>query len=207
MHWGLLTITWIGPINTGSQRVPDVKIPNLLTLFRIACIPIVVIVYYLPFHAAGYYSAGVFVIASITDLLDGYLARTLNQTTALGAFLDPVADKLLVAVCLVLLVAEPNLPFLAIPAAIIISREIVISALREWMAELGKRTSVAVSFLGKIKTCCQMFSIVILLAFRDGQQLGWLWLGYLSLYLAAGLTLWSMIIYLKAAWSDLKNAN
>ena len=172
------------------------NIPNFLTLIRIASIPVVVAVFYLPLHSAPYLTAGLFALACITDWLDGYLARILNQTSAVGAFLDPVADKLLVATCLILLVARSTLPFLAIPTIIIVGREIVISALREWMAELGKRASVAVSFLGKLKTGLQMVAIMVLLAFRRGEYPHALLLGYLLLYAAAILTLWSMFIYL-----------
>lgn len=176
------------------------NIPNLLTLLRIILIPVFVAVYYLPGEWGNITAAIVFLIAGITDWLDGYLARVLNQSSAFGAFLDPVADKLMVAFALVLLVSDPNLPYLAIPAAIIVCREIAVSALREWMAELGKRASVAVSFVGKVKTVSQMFSIVLLLACNPLHAGLLMVVGYASLYLAALLTLWSMIMYLKAAW-------
>lgn len=179
------------------------NIPNLLTLFRIALIPIFIIVFYLPFSWSHLASAAIFALASFTDWLDGYLARTLKQTSSLGAFLDPVADKLLVAIALVMLVGEKGLPYLAIPAAVIVGREIVISALREWMAEIGKRASVAVSYIGKFKTTIQMLSLILLLAYKPGQNLWIGILGYLMLAGAAILTLWSMIYYLKAAWPNM----
>ena len=138
--------------------------PNTLTLMRIAIIPVFVVIFYLPFEWSHLTTAVIFALASITDWLDGYLARIWKQTSQLGAFLDPVADKLIVIVALILLVGDPTLPHIAIPAAIIAGREIVISALREWMAELGKRASVAVSFIAKIKTFIQMLAVIALLA-------------------------------------------
>ena len=176
---------------------------NQLTLFRIVLIPLLVVVFYLPFQWSYPASALIFSIAAITDWLDGYVARRYNQSTAFGAFLDPVADKLMVAVALVLLVGVHANPWFAIPAVIIVGREIVISALREWMAELGKRASVAVSFVGKVKTTMQMVAIIVLLAFNPETFPQWKQLGYVALYAAAGLTLWSMIIYLRAAWPEL----
>lgn len=178
------------------------KTPNILTLIRIALIPILVVLYYLPFSWVKIACGVVFAIACFTDWLDGYLARKLNQVSPLGAFLDPVADKLIVAVALVLLCESYSTPWMTMPAIVIICREIVISALREWMAELGKRASVAVSFVGKIKTALQMLSILILLSVEPGSYYSW-W-GVASLYIAAILTLWSMFIYLKSAWADLK---
>lgn len=180
------------------------NIPNLITFLRILLIPIFVLAFYLPFANNHIVSAVIFTLAALTDWLDGYLARTLSQTSKLGAFLDPVADKLIVAVALVLLVGEKGFPYIAIPAAIIVSREIVVSALREWMAEIGSRASVAVSWLGKIKTTLQMFAVVLLLAYKPGSDFVLLgFFGYILLYVAAVLTLWSMVIYLKAAWHDL----
>ncbi len=177
-----------------------------LTLFRIFLIPLLIIVYYLPYEWRFLTSAAIFSIAAITDWLDGYIARKYDQSTAFGAFLDPVADKLMVAVALVLLVEANATAWFAIPSVIIICREIVISALREWMAELGKRASVAVSFVGKIKTTMQMIAIIVLLAFDPFSE-GWMhWfvlLGYALLYIAALLTIWSMFIYIKAALPDL----
>jgi len=179
------------------------NIPNFVTLIRILLIPIFVLVFYLPFQQNHIVATIIFMLAALTDWLDGYLARSLQQTSKLGEFLDPVADKLVVAVALVLLVGENNFPYLAIPAAVIVGREIVISALREWMAEVGKRASVAVSWVGKIKTTIQMIALVALLAYKPGS---FFWLGvigYCLLYVAALLTLWSMVMYLKAAWGDL----
>ncbi|NIB41241.1 CDP-diacylglycerol--glycerol-3-phosphate 3-phosphatidyltransferase [Pseudomaricurvus alkylphenolicus] len=176
---------------------------NQLTLFRIVLIPLLVIVFYLPFAWSYPVAAMIFTIAAITDWLDGYVARRYNQSTPFGAFLDPVADKLMVAVALVLLVGAHANAWLAIPALVIVGREIVISALREWMAELGKRASVAVSYVGKVKTTFQMLAIIALLSVSPDSHADWLILGYVMLYIAALLTLWSMVIYLRAAWPEL----
>ena len=187
------------------------NIPNVLTLLRIGLIPVFVVFFYLPVHWSSLATTAIFALAGITDWLDGYLARKLGQTSAFGAFLDPVADKLMVAIPLVMLVDKnptqmPGL-LLAIPAGIIIGREIVISALREWMAEIGERTQVAVSVIGKIKTTTQMFAILLLLYKEPVGELSTADVGFVLLYLSAGLTLWSMIIYLKAAWPTLTNNN
>lgn len=183
------------------------NIPNMLTISRLSLIPIFMIVFYIPCSWHYPAAACVFAVACFTDWLDGYLARKLNQESAFGEFLDPVADKLIVAVALVLLVQSHSTALLAIPAAIIVSREIVISALREWMAEFGKRANVNVSFLGKLKTFSQMSAIVLLLCQPPVLSNKIIQLGYLLLYLAAILTIWSMLIYLKAAWSDLLDKN
>lgn len=180
------------------------NIPNILTLGRVALIPIIVVVYYLPYEGARFWSGVIFALASFTDWLDGYLARRLDQMTPLGAFLDPVADKVIVAVALAMLAESYHSPVLTIPAMVIIGREIVISALREWMAEMGQRASVAVSYIGKVKTTCQMISITGLLAFQPGSPLAITSL--VLLYIAAILTLWSMVAYLKAAWPALREA-
>jgi len=177
-----------------------VNIPTLLTLLRIALIPVFVVVFYLPYESMRAAAALVFSIAAITDWLDGYLARRLNQTSALGAFLDPVADKLMVAMALVLLVQADPTPWLAIPAAIIVCREIAVSALREWMAEIGERAQVAVSVIGKFKTTAQMFSIIFLLYHAPLMGLPIRAIGFILLYIAVGLTLWSMLLYIHAAW-------
>lgn len=182
------------------------NIPNAFTLFRILLIPVLVIVFYLPFSWTGIAAAAIFTIAAITDWFDGYLARKLDQATPFGAFLDPVADKLMVAVALVVLLERYPHAWFTIPAMIIIGREIVISALREWMAEIGNRTSVAVSYVGKFKTTMQMIAIIILLTQTTVIDSRIEVLGFISLYLAATLTLWSMIIYLKAAWPDFKGS-
>jgi CDP-diacylglycerol--glycerol-3-phosphate 3-phosphatidyltransferase len=182
-----------------------INIPNALTLMRIALIPVLVLVFYLPFENHLLVAAGIFAFAAATDWVDGYLARRLGQTTAFGAFLDPVADKLMVAVALVLLVERHDRQLLTLAACVIIGREIVVSALREWMAELGERTSVAVSYVGKVKTAFQMVAITGLLAIDPATNEGWLLaLCYVVLYIAAILTLWSMFIYLKAAWLVMK---
>ncbi|MGH1470113.1 MAG: CDP-diacylglycerol--glycerol-3-phosphate 3-phosphatidyltransferase [Cellvibrionaceae bacterium] len=173
---------------------------NQLTLLRIAFIPLLVIIFYTPFKWHYLVGSIIFSIAAITDWLDGYVARKYDQATAFGAFLDPVADKLMVVVALVLLVELHASPWFAIPAVVIVGREIVISALREWMAELGKRASVAVSYLGKIKTTVQMAAIIVLLAFEPVSGSFFTVVGYILLYVAAFLTLWSMLLYIKAAW-------
>lgn len=175
------------------------NIPNILTLLRVALIPIFILLYYLPFHWSYLAAAVVFTLASLTDWLDGYLARKWEQSTAFGAFLDPVADKLMVAVALVLLVQSHANFWITAPAMVIIGREIVISALREWMAELGARAQVAVSNLGKYKTAAQMVALIVLLANPPSFSV-WVILGYVLLVVSAVLTLWSMCLYLKAAW-------
>jgi CDP-diacylglycerol--glycerol-3-phosphate 3-phosphatidyltransferase len=191
--------------------------PNVLTLVRISVIPLLVFLFYLPFQWSHLAATIVFAIAGATDWLDGYLARYLKQTTKLGAFLDPVADKLTVCIALVLVVAEPtfkyvstpntvvSIPifFITIPAAIIVAREIIVSALREWMAEIGKRSSVAVSTVGKVKTLVQMLALLVLLYCDNSSSIWLVAVGYILLYSAAVLTIWSMLVYLKAAWSQL----
>jgi len=176
------------------------NIPNTLTLLRIALIPCFIVLFWAPAAWTHLAAAAVFGLAAITDWLDGYLARKLGQTSPLGAFLDPVADKLIVAVVLILLLQRDPRIAIALPVAIIIGREITVSALREWMAALGARKTVAVSGLGKIKTTAQMIAIPLLLyqvdlaAGLNAQEIG-TWL----IYAAAFLTLWSMVYYLKAA--------
>ncbi len=188
----------------GQKTTMWTNLPNLLTLLRVVLIPVIVVVYYLPYHWTLMASAVIFLLAGITDWFDGYLARRLNQSTPFGAFLDPVADKLMVAVVLVMLVETYASIWVTLPAAVIVGREILISALREWMAELGKRASVAVSYIGKVKTALQMGALCILLAAAPGSMLSWI--GLVALYLATLLTLWSMLIYLKAAWPVLTDA-
>ena len=178
-------------------------IATYLTLIRIGLIPVFVLVFYLPFKWVHLACALIFSLAAVTDWLDGYLARSMNQTSSFGAFLDPVADKLMVAVALVLLVQAHPTPWLAIPAAVILGREIAVSALREWMAEIGKSSKVAVNMIGKIKTGSQMAAIIMLLYYDPLLGIPIFTLGIIALYLAAGLTLWSMIKYLSKAWPSL----
>jgi CDP-diacylglycerol--glycerol-3-phosphate 3-phosphatidyltransferase len=180
------------------------NIPIFLTFVRIGLIPIFAIAYYLPVSWANIATTAVFVLAGITDWFDGYLARRLNQTSAFGAFLDPVADKLMVAVALILLMQTHPNAWMAVPAAIIIGREIAVSALREWMAELGQRAHVAVSFLGKYKTALQMLALILLLYHDPLLDLPIQMTGFILLYAAAGLTVWSMFVYLEAAWKVLR---
>ena len=182
-----------------AARPNQLTIPNILTGSRILLIPVFVVVFYLDFPWSGFVAAVIFALAGVTDWIDGYLARKWGQTTKLGAFLDPVADKLMVAAALVVLVEEHANLWLSLPAMVIIGREITISALREWMAELGKRASVAVSFVGKVKTTFQMVAITGLIANPPDMNSWVVWLAYLLLYIATGLTLWSMVVYLKAA--------
>jgi len=193
----------------------SVKFPiaNALTFARIVMIPLVVVMFYLPYRWAHPASASVFILAAITDSLDGYLARKLQPTSALGAFLDPVADKLMVATALILLVSDEPIylrpfhfnPHIVIPisATIIVGREITISALREWMAELGARGKVAVSSLGKLKTIFQMTGLSMMLFQWDLLGMPVFEVGVTCLIAAAALTLWSMTAYLRAAWPEL----
>ena len=183
----------------------NLNIPNILTLIRIALIPVFVAIFYLPWSWAPQACAAVFALAGVTDWLDGYLARRLEQTSPLGAFLDPVADKLMVAAALILIVEANPTPALAIPAVIIIGREITISALREWMAEVGVRAKVAVSTIGKVKTAAQMVAITMLIWRDDIWEIPVYTVGYVLLYMAAILTLWSMVLYLRAAWPSLNS--
>lgn len=181
------------------------NIPNALTFARVLMVPVFVLVFYLPVHWSFAASAVIFGIAAATDWLDGYLARRLNQSTAFGAFLDPVADKLMVVIALALLVERYHAWWFTLPAMVIIGREIVISALREWMAEVGKRTSVAVSYIGKIKTTVQMIAIVGFLLIAPDSHVALQSICMLLVYGAATLTLWSMIIYLRAAWPVMRD--
>ncbi len=177
--------------------------PNLLTMLRIGLIPVFVGIFYVEAPWAPYASAAIFGLAAATDWLDGHLARRWDQTSPLGAFLDPVADKLMVAAALVLMVQEDHRTLVALPSIVIIGREITVSALREWMAEIGARAEVAVSQIGKFKTTAQMVSIILMLL-HDSALGPWVYgLGLVLLYLAAALTLWSMVMYLRAAWPSL----
>jgi len=183
------------------------NVPNLLTLLRILLIPFFFVVYVIDAGWSNQVATFIFVVAAITDWLDGYMARRLNQYTTFGAFLDPVADKLIVATALVLLATDQkvlglviSVPLFTAAVSIIIGREIVISALREWMAELGKRASVAVSYIGKVKTTLQLIAISLLVYQESLFGLPVFALGELLLFVAAALTLYSMIVYLRAAW-------
>lgn len=175
------------------------NLPTCLTLFRIVLIPVLVAVFYFPWKGVHIICAFLFSIAALTDWLDGYLARKLDLTTPFGAFLDPVADKLMVSVTLVLIVQADPSPWIAISSAIIIGREITIASLREWMAEIGERKEIAVSTLGKWKTTLQMISIIVLLLAMDVWHDFLQQLGQLLLIVSAILTLWSMVHYLRAA--------
>jgi len=196
------------PVN----KKPLLNIPNTLTMLRIVLIPVFVSIFYLPFgtlpvHWANVSATLVFALAAFTDWLDGYLARMLNQTSAFGAFLDPVADKLMVAAALIVLVEFKRVD--AIIALIIIGREIAISALREWMAGVGEGGSVAVVMLGKIKTAVQMLAILFLLYydpvyFSPVGAINVKLIGEVLITTAAFLTLLSMAYYLKAAWPSMK---
>ena len=181
------------------------NIPNMLTLCRIGLIPVLVVIFYLPeFNNQHVVLASLFFVIGITDFLDGYLARKLNQQSKFGEFLDPVADKLSVSIALILIVSVHPGALVAIPAAIIIGRELTISALREWMSSIGANIEVKVSYIGKVKTAGQLWAIGFMLY---EQPIGWfspLQFGYLLLYISAGLTLWSMFSYLIAAWPSLR---
>ena len=181
--------------------IQSMSIPNFITSLRVLLIPVLVVMFYYPAEWRHLAVAGIFTVASLSDWLDGYLARKWDQHTKFGAFIDPVADKVIVAVALVLLIEEHASIMLTIPAMVIIGREIVISALREWMAEIGQRTSVAVSYIGKLKTTLQMVAIIVLLMDAPGTLASWA--GMALLYAAAILTLWSMLVYLSAAWGEL----
>jgi len=175
-------------------------LPTVLTLGRIGLVPILVGIFYLPFGWAGPAAAILFAVAAVTDWLDGYLARRLGQQSAFGAFLDPVADKIIIAIVLIMLVEDNPAPWMALPAMVIIGREIVISALREWMAEIGRRATVAVNLLGKVKTVVQMAALILMLWGTPIGPLPSFETGVVLLYFAALLTLYSMIAYLRAGW-------
>ncbi len=177
------------------------NVPNLLTLFRIFLIPVFVFCFYSTHEHARFLAAFVFWLAAITDALDGYLARKLQQSTAFGAFLDPVADKVMVAAALLLIAVDMQTLWVTVPAFLMISREIIISGLREWMAAVGRSDQVKVSDMGKWKTAVQMLALIGLI----WQPIGFITdLSMALLYFATLLTLWSMVVYLRAAWQDLK---
>lgn len=178
--------------------------PNILTMMRILLVPFLVLAFYLPFPYHHVVSAFLFLLAALTDWLDGFLARYFSQITNLGAFLDPVADKLMVATALSLLISLYPYPWVVILAIVIICREIVVSALREWMAEIGQRSVVKVSFVGKIKTAAQMAAIFILLFNPKNLANIWVISGFILLYVAVILTVYSMWLYLLAAYRAIK---
>jgi cardiolipin synthase (CMP-forming) len=188
--------------------------PNILTVLRIALIPVFVVIFYLPHGAimeggfpaqwVNLTAAVIFALAAFTDWLDGYWARRYHQTSSFGAFLDPVADKLMVAAALIVLVEFHRVG--AVVATIIIGREIAISALREWMASIGKRSNVAVALIGKIKTAAQMLAILLLLYYDNVGTFNTKLIGSILIVIAAILTLVSMAYYLKAAWPVIKDS-
>ena len=182
-----------------------INLPTALTLGRVAVIPVVLALFYIDWAHARQASAVLFVAASFTDWLDGWLARRWNQTSNFGAFLDPVADKLLVAVALVMLLRDDPGSVMGVLVAIIIGREITISALREWLAELGQRKRVAVGMVGKVKTAFQMTAISLMLWKLPFAGIDVYQIGYGLLFAAAALTLWSMVVYLRAAWPVLRD--
>jgi len=188
-----------------------INLPTWLTLFRVALLPVMVLVFYLPFRGHNIVAAIVFTLAGITDWLDGYLARRLGLTSKFGAFLDPVADKLMVAVTLFLLVASHRGDWsgivMAVTSAIIVGREISISALREWMAEIGMRSTVRVAFLGKLKTAMQMVALIVLILQheKDAEALRLYHIGEGLLVVAGVLTIWSGLYYVRAAWPALQD--
>ena len=185
------------------------NLPNILTSIRVVLIPLMVVMFYLPVYWASFAAAVVFWVACITDYWDGYLARKMNLMTPFGAFLDPVADKLIVVVSLMIVVERDQTLWVTVPALIIVAREVIISALREWMAEVGKSANVAVSNIGKAKTLAQMFAITGVLGIEPSgagalvSSDGWYVAAIVSLLFAALLTLWSMVTDLVAAWPEL----
>jgi CDP-diacylglycerol---glycerol-3-phosphate 3-phosphatidyltransferase len=189
------------PVNSWYLRLP-----NALTWLRILMIPAVIGLFYLPYDWKDPATCGAFALAGITDSLDGYLARRWGQTSRLGAFLDPVADKLIVAAALVLIVSRDPRWFLVIMATVIIGREIAVSALREWMAEIGARGRIGVSVWGKYKTIMQIVGLSFLLFRQDLLGLPIYKLGLVLTCIAAVLTLWSMILYLRLAWPELRGS-
>jgi len=177
-----------------------INLAILLTLFRIAAIPLVVILFYSPLEHARPVAAILFGVAAVTDILDGWVARRFGQMSKFGEFLDPVADKLMVAIVLVMLVQDNPRWFVDIIAMVIIGREITISALREWMATIGERANVKVTMAGKIKTVLQMFGIGFMVYQNEFLGFDIYGIGFVLLVAAAGMTIWSMIVYLRAAW-------
>jgi CDP-diacylglycerol--glycerol-3-phosphate 3-phosphatidyltransferase len=183
-------------------------VPTLLTLLRIALVPVLVLFFYLPFQWSNFACAAVFTLAAATDWADGFIARKTGQMSRFGEFLDPVADKLMVATALILLVQRQEIreAIFAIAAAVIVGREITISALREWMSEVGERARVNVSWVGKVKTGFQMTAIAFLLYHDNIFWIPIAFMGELLLYTSAALTLWSMWTYLQSAWPVISDA-
>ncbi|HKJ53528.1 MAG TPA: CDP-diacylglycerol--glycerol-3-phosphate 3-phosphatidyltransferase [Gammaproteobacteria bacterium] len=177
-----------------------ITLPTAITLFRIALIPLFVLVFYLPFTWAHIAATAFFAFASLTDWVDGYLARSMQQESSFGAFLDPVADKLMVVVVIVLLVQKHPSIFVALPSVVIVAREISISALREWMAQIGSSATVKVSWIGKSKTMLQMVALGLMIFAEPLAGLPIFQIGLVTFYIAAILTLVSMVNYLRAAW-------
>lgn len=182
----------------------QITIPTALTLFRILLLPVMVVVFYAGFRGANIAAAAIFILAAFTDWLDGWIARRYNMMSAFGAFLDPVADKLMVAVTLFLIVQENHTALMAVTSAVIVGREISISALREWMAEIGQRATVRVATIGKVKTVMQSIAIIVLLYQHDLPNLRPFYVGETLLVIAAVLTIWSGLQYLRAAWPILR---
>jgi CDP-diacylglycerol--glycerol-3-phosphate 3-phosphatidyltransferase len=182
-------------------------LPTWLTLLRIVMIPVLVLVFYLPYKWTNFASAAIFGLAALTDWLDGWIARRYDLQSAFGAFLDPVADKLMVAVALFLIVQGHPTAWMAVWAAVIVGREIAVSALREWMAEIGQRATVRVAMIGKIKTAMQIVAIVVLLLEhnKEAELLRYWRVGEALLIIAAVLTIWSGLSYLRAAWPALRD--
>jgi CDP-diacylglycerol---glycerol-3-phosphate 3-phosphatidyltransferase len=178
---------------------------NFFTFLRVLLIPVFMGVYYMDFPWHYPLAAAIFGLACITDWLDGHMARRMNQCSRFGAFLDPVADKLLVTISLVILAASYPVPLYIIPASIIVAREVLVSALREWMAENRQRDAVAVGIVGKVKTTVQMIALIVLLSTNMEGPIAIWGLGLLLVNAAAALTIWSMAIYLRSAWPHLKS--
>ena len=179
-------------------------IPTMLTLFRIFLIPVMVLVFYLPFHWSNFAAALVFALGAVTDWLDGWIARRYGMYSAFGAFLDPVADKLAVTVALFLIVQRHPTLLMAMLAAVIVGREITISALREWMAGIGEHARVRVAAMGKLKTIVQMVALIALLYAEPWLGIPVFALGEVLLAVAAALTLWSGVAYLRASWPAMR---
>ncbi|MFT5397218.1 MAG: CDP-diacylglycerol--glycerol-3-phosphate 3-phosphatidyltransferase [Gammaproteobacteria bacterium] len=190
----------VSTADVADEKCMRITVPTAVTLFRIALIPLFVVVFYLPYAWSNLAAASIFALASASDWVDGYLARILKQESSFGAFLDPVADKLMVVVAIVLIVSVNPSVYVTLPSVIIVAREISISALREWMAELGSSTTVKVSFLGKAKTMAQLFSLMLMIYDQPIYDFPVFVVGLWFYYLAAIFTMLSMFIYLRAAW-------